>query len=212
MSFLDAWFDAPFFLKGLLLGVSIAAPIGPMGLLCIRRALSYGFVAGVAGGLGSAVADGIYAGLAAFGFAALLGDVVAGNDWFRLGGAAFLVWLGWSGWSAKPATREAAVDARTLLGTFAATFALTLASPATIVTFVGLFLAMGLGDAGGSPAAGASLVAGVTLGSLAWWIVLSGAIASLRHRLGPGALVAINRTAGAALIGFAVWIAAGVFY
>ncbi len=200
-----------FALKGVLLGLSIAAPVGPIGVLCIRRTIAYGFFAGLAGGLGTALADAAYAALAAFGFAALLGDLIAGNAWFRLAGAAFLLWLGWSTWNAGPAQQEAKVDARTLIGTFVATFALTLANPATIVTFAGLFLALGLGDTGGSADAGVALVGGVFAGSLLWWIVLSTLVVAVREKLGPAAMVAINRGAGALLVGFAVWIVASLF-
>jgi putative LysE/RhtB family amino acid efflux pump len=198
------------FAKGVLLGLSIAAPVGPIGVLCIRRTIAYGFFAGFAGGLGTALADAAYAALAAFGFAALLGDVIAGNTWFRVGGAAFLVWLGWTTWRAPPAAKEAKIDARTLVGTFAATFALTLANPATIATFVALFVALGLGETGGAPEAGAALVAGVFAGSLLWWIVLSTAVVAVRERLGPEAMRWINRGAAALLFGFAVWIVAGL--
>jgi len=203
--------DGDFLLKGLILGVSIAAPVGPIGVLCIKRTLSHGFFAGIAGGLGTALADGAYAAIAAFGFAAVLGDLLADNLWFRLGGAAFLLWLGWKGWNAEPAARAAAVDARTLVGTFAATFLLTVANPATIITFLGLFLALGLADAGDSADAGMSLVAGVVLGSFAWWIVLSATIAALRDRIGPTAFRIINRAAALLLVGFALWMLIDVF-
>jgi putative LysE/RhtB family amino acid efflux pump len=189
--------ESGFFVKGMLLGLSIAAPVGPIGVLCIRRTIAYGFFAGFAGGLGTALADALYAALAAFGFAALLGDVIAGNAWFRIGGAAFLVWLGWTTWRAPPAAKEARIDARTLVGTFAA-------------TFVALFVALGLGETGGAPEAGAALVAGVFAGSLLWWIVLSTAVVAVRERLGPEAMRWINRGAAALLFGFAVWIVAGL--
>ncbi|MBL8806970.1 MAG: LysE family transporter [Rhodospirillales bacterium] len=202
--------ETAFLLKGLLLGLSIAAPVGPIGVLCIRRTIAYGFFAGLAGGLGTALADAFYAGLAAFGFSAVFGDLVAGNVWFGILGAAFLLWLGWKTWTAGPAEREAKVSARTLAGTFAATFALTLANPATIATFAALFLAMGLGDTGGSHEAAAALVAGVFAGSLLWWIVLSTAVVAVREKLDARAMVFINRAAGALLAGFGLWIIAGV--
>jgi len=202
--------DLDFAAKGALLGLSIAAPVGPIGVLCIRRTIAYGFFAGFAGGLGTALADAFYAGLAAFGFAAVLGDAVAGNMWFRLGGAAFLLWLAWTTWNAGPAQREAKVDARTLLGTFAATFALTLANPATIATFAALFLALGLGDTGGSADAGIALVGGVFAGSLLWWIVLSIAVVAIREKLDAAAMAWINRGAALLLAGFAAWIVAGL--
>ncbi|MBI3507887.1 MAG: LysE family transporter [Proteobacteria bacterium] len=202
--------ELDFAAKGVLLGLSIAAPVGPIGVLCIRRTIAYGFFAGFAGGLGTALADAVYASLAAFGFAALLGDLIAGNAWFRIAGAAFLVWLAWSTWHAGPARQEAKVDARTLAGTFVATFALTLANPTTIATFAALFLAMGLGDTGGSADAGIALVAGVFAGSLLWWIVLSIAVVAVREKLDAAAMVLINRGAALLLAGFAAWILLGL--
>jgi len=196
--------DAPLFVKGLLLGLSIAAPVGPIGVLCIRRTMAFGFAAGLAGGLGTALADAFYAALAAFGFASLLGDWIAANDWFRLIGAAMLLYLAVQAWRSTPAA-EAKVGATSLAGTFAATFALTLANPTTILTFLAIFTAFGI--EGAAPADIALLIAAVFLGSLGWWIALAGAVANLRTRIDARATQAINRGSAALLALFAVLIA-----
>jgi putative LysE/RhtB family amino acid efflux pump len=166
--------------------------------------MQHGFAAGVTGGLGTAVADALYAVLAALGFATVLSGWIDGNAWFRFAGAAMLLCLARQAWNTAPASREAQVNAKTLGGTFAATFALTLANPATILTFLAVFAAFGIGAA--DLAGAAWLVAGVFLGSLGWWIVLAGAVSALRARIDEVAARNINRGAALVLAVFAVLI------
>ena len=198
----------PLFAKGLVLGLTIAAPVGPIGVLCIRRTMQHGFAAGVAGGLGTAVADALYAVLVALGFATVLSGWLADNAWVRLFGAMMLLFLAWQAWNTAPATQEAQVDSKTLGGTFAATFLLTVANPATILTFLAVFAAFEVDRADFSGAAW--LVAGVFLGSLGWWIALAGAVSALRARIDEGLARNINRGAAAILAVFAFLIAGQV--
>jgi len=189
------------FLKGLLLGLAIAAPLGPIGALCINRTLARGFWAGLAGGLGTALADGVYASLAAFGFAAF-GSVLQEVDVpLRLGGGLFLLWLGLA--SLRPAAPRpaASIGARDLIGTTAATFVLTIANPVTILSFAAIFAGLGLGGETGA----LTVTAGVFCGSLLWWAMLSGGVAALRHRLPAGFALWVARISGAVLIGFGLW-------
>jgi putative LysE/RhtB family amino acid efflux pump len=196
------------FAKGLVLGVTIAAPVGPIGILCIRRTMQFGFATGVAGGLGTAVADALYAVLVALGFATVLSGWLAGNSWVRIFGAMMLLFLAWQAWNSAPGAQEAAVDSKTLGGTFAATFVLTVANPATILTFLAVFAAFEVdrADLGGA----AWLVAGVFLGSLGWWIVLAGAVSALRARIDERVARTINRGAALVLAVFAFLIAGQV--
>jgi putative LysE/RhtB family amino acid efflux pump len=194
-------------LRGVLLGLAVAAPVGPIGVLCIQRSLQGGFWAGFSGGVGTAVADAIYAALAAAGFAALAGQLGAAETALRLGGAAFIAWLGWRTIASAPAT--AAADAPLSgrpLRLFAVTFALTIANPATVLSFAALFAGLGLAAEPGLDAAAAA-VAGVFAGSLLWWAILSGAVAAMRPRLGDESRRWINRIAGAVLIVFAIALA-----
>lgn len=194
-------------LRGVLLGLAVAAPVGPIGVLCIQRSLQGGFWAGFSGGIGTAVADAFYAALAAAGFAALAGQLGEAETVLRLGGAAFIAWLGWRTIVAAPAT--AAADAPLSgrpLRLFAVTFALTIANPATVLSFAALFAGLGLAAEPGLGAAAAA-VAGVFAGSLLWWAILSGAVAALRHRIGDESRRWINRIAGVALIAFAIALA-----
>ncbi|WP_454018536.1 LysE family translocator [Azospirillum sp. Marseille-Q6669] len=191
----------PALLKGLIIGFSIAAPVGPIGLLCIRRTLADGPAHGFVSGLGAASADAVYGAIAGFGVVlvtdALLGAQVA----LKLVGGLMLLWLGWSTLRARPAERAA--DARGgggLAGAYASTFALTLANPATILSFAAVFGGLGVsaGD-GSSTGVAALLVAGVFTGSAMWWLGLSASVGALRRRVTPAAMLWINRVSGAVL-------------
>lgn len=203
---LDLW------LRGFVIGLAIAAPVGPIGVLCMRRTLVSGRLAGFVTGLGAAAADATYGALGAFG-TVLAAALVARQDWIATIGGLFLIWLGVSGMRRPPAEVEAAppTGAKHLAGFFGSTFLLTLANPATILSFAAIFAGLGLGAGGGGSAAAAlRLVGGVFLGSAAWWLFLSIAVGLVRHRLGRGALVWINRLSGLVLLGFgvsAIWLA-----
>lgn len=202
--------DIDLFLRGILLGLAVAAPVGPIGVLCIQRSLAGGFWMGFSGGIGTAVADALYAALAAAGFAVLLGGnlgmagPVPVQQILQWGGALFIAWLGWRTFSAPAA--EGAANAPLMghpLRLFAVTFALTMSNPATISSFAALFAGLGLA-ADPTFGAAASAVAGVFIGSLLWWALLSGGIAALRHRVGAEMRRWINRIAGLVLILFAI--------
>ncbi|MGR0187553.1 LysE family transporter [Azospirillum aestuarii] len=196
----------PALLKGLIIGFSIAAPVGPIGLLCIRRTLADGPAHGFVSGLGAASADAVYGAIAGFGVVlvtdALLGAQVA----LKLVGGLVLLWLGWGTLRARPAERAA--DARGgggLAGAYASTFALTLANPATILSFAAVFGGLGVsaGD-GNSTGVAALLVAGVFTGSAMWWLGLSASVGAFRRRVTPAAMLWINRGSGAVLGGFGI--------
>lgn len=193
--------DALLFGKGLVLGVAIAAPLGPIGALCINRTLERGFWAGVAGGLGTAIADGVYAALAAAGFTAL-GSYLGWVEFpLQVAGGLFLIYLGIAGLKPRPEASAASVQARSLLSTIAATFLLTIANPATILTFAAIFAGLWLA-AGEGGWEGVLLVAGVFFGSLAWWFFLSGAVTVARTRLPEGFATLVSRVSAFILIAF----------
>lgn len=196
--------DPVLFWKAMVLGLAIAAPLGPIGALCIERTLQRGFLAGIAGGLGTALADGAYAAMAATGFAAFAGVLAAVDLPLKLAGGAFMLWLGWQGMRPRPPRAAAEVRARDLAGTTAATFLLTIANPMTILSFAALFAGLGLA-AGSSGGAAAVVVAGVFCGSMLWWALLSGGVALARHRLPPGFALWVSRLSGLLLIGFGLW-------
>lgn len=190
-------------LRGLVIGVSIAAPVGPIGLLCIRRTLADGMGVGLATGIGAATADAVYGAIAGFGLAAVSALILEAQAPLRLVGGVLLLWLAWGTLTAKPAqTAAQAGGGRGLGGAFASTFALTLANPATIISFAAVFGALGVGGGTGGGAAAAVLVAGVFLGSALWWLVLSAGVGLVRARVTPTLMRWINRVSGAVIGGF----------
>lgn len=191
------------FTKGLLLGLAIAAPLGPIGALCISRTLERGFLAGVAGGLGTALADGTYALLAAAGFAAFSALLETISLPLQFAGGAFLLWLGFGSFRPRGEVKAARTGARDLISTTASTFFLTMANPATILSFAAIFAGLGLAGEGGGAAA-VVLVAGVFCGSMLWWAFLSGLVAGLHHRLPQAFSTWVARASGVVLIGFGI--------
>jgi threonine/homoserine/homoserine lactone efflux protein len=196
-------------LRGMLLGLSIAAPVGPIGLLCIRRTLASGRVTGFVSGLGAATADLLYGCVAAFGLTAISGVLTEQTFWMRLIGGIFLLYLGAQIFRAGPASHAARADGRGLLGAYLSTLLLTITNPATILSFAAMFAALGAGSSGDYGAA--MLVAtGVFLGSAAWWLLLSGGVSLFRARFDERRLRLVNRISGAMIVGFgllAIWAA-----
>lgn len=189
------------FLKGLVLGFSIAAPVGPIGVLCIRRTLAGGTLRGFVTGLGTATADALYGLVAALGLTAAAAFLVDHQVFLRLGGGLFLCYLGWSAFRAPPSSLASASLNGSLLGDYASAFVLTLANPLTILSFAAVFAGVGVG--GEHDSRGAALVVlGVFAGSLLWWLILSGTTGFLRAEIGPSRLVWVNRLSGAVIIAF----------
>lgn len=191
------------FLKSALIGLSIAAPVGPIGLLCIQRTLEHGRPVGLATGLGAAAADAAYGAVGAFGVTWLIAWLTGARFWLGLVGGGFLVWLAWRTWRAPAATRAAEPGGGPgLWRSFGGTFVLTLSNPATILSFVAIFGAL----AGQGPVVTPGwMVLGVLVGSALWWTGLSGVVGALRHRIAAPVLRAINRMSALALGAFGAW-------
>ncbi len=197
--------------KGFVLGFSIAAPVGPIGLLCIQRTLEKGFRSGVATGLGAATADAAYGALAAFGFSALTGILVASSGAVGLAGGFFLCWLGIRIFLAKPASRAAGApeNGRGLLADFASTFILTLSNPMTILFFAAVITGFSGETSAGGTLQGLLLVTGVFLGSVARWLFLSLLVGGFGKRFDDRARLFVNRISGAVVLGFGIYAALG---
>ena len=192
------------FLKGLAFGFVLAATVGPMWVLCFRRTVAYGALTGFVSGMGIAVADGVYGAVAAFGLTAISGFLLRYGFWIGLAGGLFLLYLGIRTLLQKPAANGEAAKPASLAQAFLSTLGLTLANPPTILAFVAIFAGLGL-SASADYALAAMIVAGVFLGSAAWWVVLAAAGGTLRDRLGPRLLRAINLVSGITILGFAAW-------
>lgn len=202
----------PLFLQGLLIGFSIAAPVGPIGVLCIRRSLAYGRQLGLASGLGAATADALYGAIAGFGLTFVSGFLIAQQNGLRLVGGLFLLYLGLRTAVAQPAEAELADHGQpTLLSAFSSTFLLTLTNPITILSFAAIFAGLGIAAAAGDYLQAAVLVFGVFLGSAAWWFLLSGTAGFFRERVTATGLLWINRLSGLIIFGFGLAALAALF-
>lgn len=192
------------FLKGLAFGFLLAATVGPMWVLCLRRTLAFGAATGLASGMGIAVADGVYGAVAAFGLTAISGALLAQAFWIGLAGAAFLVWLGVKTLLARPGAEGEAPRPASLAQAFLSTLALTLANPPTILAFAAIFAGLGLA-ASADYASAAAITLAVFLGSASWWLILALGAGRLRARLDARLLRGINLVSGATILGFAAW-------
>ena len=189
-------------LKGIVLGFSIAAPVGPIGVLCIRRSLINGRLAGFVSGLGAATADGFYGALAVFGLSLVLTRPSAAPwlDGVRIFGGLFLLYLAIKTWFSVPAHEAAKAGGTNLWSMYASTVFLTLTNPATILAFAAIFAGVGV-----TGSAAAWLVVGVFIGSACWWLLLSSSVSLLRERVVRYAAW-INKASALILLGFAVVI------
>lgn len=196
-------------LKGLAVGVAVAAPVGPIALLCIKRTLDRGWPAGLASGLGVAVADASYGLMVAAGLSAT-GLLLAYATPMQLAGGLLIALLGARAILAGMAHRETTAARSTagggLAAAFASAWALTMANPTTILAFAGLVAGLGA-SAAAQPGAAYVLVAGVFFGSLTWWIVLTGAVALARARITPALMRWLDLASGAVLLLWGLWLA-----
>ena len=191
------------FAKAALVGLSIAAPVGPVGLLTIQRTLRNGLPSGLATGMGAAVADALYGAVGAYGVVWLIQWLTAARIPLGIGGGALLLWLAWRSWRSPLAEHEAAAGGVNLWGQFAGTWLLTLSNPATILSFIAVFGALSGSIAGASSPL--LMVAGVWLGSSLWWLGLTCAIALTRQRFTAAWRQRIIRASALVLAGFALW-------
>ncbi|MBE7554247.1 MAG: LysE family transporter [Anaerolineales bacterium] len=189
-------------LKGLIIGFSIAAPVGPIGVLCIRRTLTQGHWAGLLSGLGAATADAFYGSVAGFGLTVISTLLIGQQFWFSLIGGIFLCYLGGKTFVARPAETAAQSKGRGVIGAYASTLFLTLTNPATILSFAAIFAGLGLANASGDYGSASLMVLGVFLGSALWWLILSGGISLLRGKLTSDMLGWVNRISGVMIAGF----------
>ncbi len=192
------------FLKGLIIGFVIAAPVGPIGVLCIQRSLRDGFKIGLMTGIGAALADGTYGLIAGFGLTAISSMLVAHQFWARIIGGLFLLYLGVKIFFAQPRARSTTGSPdRSPWHACATTYFLTITNPMTILSFVAIFAGLGVGSTSIDYTDAVLLVAGITLGSASWWLFLSGGVAYILHkRVSPTFMRMINWISGGIILIF----------
>lgn len=198
------------FIRGVVVGASIAAPVGPIGVLCIRRTLAGGRAVGFVSGLGAATADAAYGAIAALGLTSIAAFLVGHLIWLRLAGGAFLLLLGSRIFMQNPVARAAGDLERRWWSACTSTLALTITNPMTILSFAAVFAGLGLGTARGGYATGGTLVLGVFVGSALWWALLSNLTSFLGSRLDAQGLRWVNRISGGVIVGYGLVAVASV--
>lgn len=195
--------EAPsLFLRAFIIGISIAAPVGPIGVLCIRRTLSNGKLAGFLSGMGAATADMVYGAIAAFGLTVITNLLVKNSFWLQLIGGLFLLYLGIKTFLEKPADQAAKAGQGSYLSMYLSTFFLTITNPITILSFAAIFAGTMIGQNVNSPLV---MVAGVFAGSASWWLALSIGVGVMRDRLDQSHMMWINRISGMIIILFGIF-------
>jgi threonine/homoserine/homoserine lactone efflux protein len=189
-------------IKGFIIGFSIAAPVGPIGILCIQRTLSGGNLQGLVTGLGAATADAAYGLIAAFGLTFISNFLVKQTYWFGLIGGLFLCYLGIRAFLNKPQTQAVSVIKSTHLSAYGTTFFLTLTNPMTILFFAAIFAGLGLANEAMHYTSAGLMVVGVFTGSSTWWLILSGATEIMRNRISAGKMAWVNKISGLIILAF----------
>jgi len=192
------------FIRGLIIGISIAAPVGPIGLLCIKRTLSEGKLSGLVSGMGAASADAIYGIVAGFGITVISSYLVAQQTWFRIIGGIFLCFLGLRTIISKPSESEDQAQGKGLVSNYLSIFFLTLSNPMTILSFAAIFAGLGLIQENRDYCSAMQMVSGVFSGSAFWWIALSQGVGIFRKHINYQWMIWINRVSGIMILCFGV--------
>ncbi len=193
------------FIKGLIVGLSIAVPVGPIGVLCIRRTLAQGRIVGLLSGLGAATADALYGGIAGFGLTFLSDFLIGQKFWLHLIGGGLLCILGVHTFLSKPAEQGTPIEGSSFRNAYLSTFFLTLTNPLTLLFFAAVFAGLGIGSERHHFIAAGILVSGVFIGSAMWWVVLIGFTGLLQGLFNFRRQQWLNRISGLIIIGFALY-------
>jgi len=194
--------DIIFFFKGLLIGFVVAVPVGPIGLLCINRALSRGPVYGLISGLGVATADALSAGIAVLGLTLILSFLLSQQVWLHLIGGLFLCYLGFRIFMARPAGQTVSVQEKGFVRAYVSMFLLTLTNPGTILSFIAIYAGWGVHNLRGDYLSAALLTLGVFVGSALWWFILAGGLLAFGPKFTYPGLRWVHRISGVIIAGF----------
>jgi threonine/homoserine/homoserine lactone efflux protein len=198
---MDVWI---FLIKGTFVGFVIAAPVGPVGIMCIHRAIAQGKLAGYVSGLGAALADTIFGAIAAFGFGFIAGPLIAHNNWLRFVGGVVLCLIGLRSLLTRKLPQPATRDRTGLLGDFVSAFLVTLTNPITIISFAAIYAAMNIPHLAGNLTWGFALTTGVFVGAAMWWLLITIVAGAFHGRVAERGVLWINRVSGAIILAFGV--------
>src|SRR6476469_1556321 len=200
---MEAMMDPALLARGFILGFTIAAAVGPISVLVMRRTLAEGRTVGLASGLGVATADATYGGIAAFGLSAITDVLVGGGRWLGLIGGSFLLFLAWRTARSEPGPAATVTERRGgLAGAYLSILGVTMTNPMTIISFGALFA--GLGVTGENALESTLITLGVFLGSGSWWVILTFVVGRLRARVTPRSLRVVNIVSGVVIGAFAI--------
>jgi len=203
--------ELAFFIKGLIIGLSIAAPVGPIGVLCIRRTLAEGRLSGFFSGMGAATADATYGMIAGFGLTSISSFLIGQQTWLRLIGGLFLCYLGIKTFKTKPSDETISSNKHGLIGNYFSTFLLTITNPMTIISFAAVFAGLGIGTIQTNYFSSLVLVIGVFFGSGLWWLTLSTIVDVLGKRFNTQGLIWINKVSGIIVLIFGLIALASIW-
>lgn len=193
------------FIQSLIIGLAIAAPVGPIGILCIRTTITQGLFSGLAVGMGAAVADSIYAIVAGLGLTAVTDFLLSISLILKFFGGIFLIYIGITFFLKKVHyPKDGTVPKKPIFKVFASTFFLTLSNPMTVLSFLAIISALELEATNNMQIA--ALIIGISIGSALWWVFLVGAVSLTAKRLSKTVLEYINRISGIIIIGFGIYI------
>jgi threonine/homoserine/homoserine lactone efflux protein len=189
-------------IRGIATGLIIAAPVGPVNVLCIQRTLGKGWKSGLVSGLGAAAADTIYGSIAAFSITLVIDFLLREQFWIRVLGGLLLIAIGVLYYFRKPQTLEAGKDEATH-SDFVSTFLLTATNPTTVLSFIAVLATLGMKEQR-TALMTLLLVGGIFFGSMMWWTILTASVSALRSKINDGTMVWMNRVAGVAIGGFGI--------
>ena len=195
-----------YIIQGILIGVVVAVPVGPLGLLCVNRSLMLGALAGLASGLGVASADGLAAGIAALGISLVSDFLLEFQTLLRFVGGIFLCVLGYRIYHTEPAGKVPTISVNGLLGAYATTFFLTISNPVTILSFIAIYAGWHVPSLQGRYLAAAFLATGVFIGSGMWWVMLFVGLTLFRLNISHGFLALVHRVSGVLIVGFGITV------
>ncbi|MDP2303365.1 MAG: LysE family transporter [Ignavibacteria bacterium] len=203
--------DLSLFLKGILMGFGMAIPVGPIGIICIRKTLTEGRKKGLTVGLGAATADMLFAGVAAFGLTIISDTLISQKILIRLIGGALILYIGIRTFYSKPSASEFGIHTSGYTKLYFSTLFLTITNPFTIFAFIAIFATFGLGAELNFFSA-LTLVTGVFTGSALWFVFLSSFTSVFRMKFDMTRLRRVNKIAGVLIILSAVFTVASLFY
>lgn len=205
--------DLIFIIKGILIGISVSAPLGPIGVLCIQRTLNKGFKSGFVSGAGAASADIIYAIIAGFSITFISDFLIEYQTYIRIIGGAFLILVGVRISISNPAKqiKKLRIKGNNFYKDYITSFLITVSNPITILAFGAFFATFNMVSETTDKFSITVMIITVFSGSLIWWLSLIGIVTIFKKRIRLRNLLWINRITGVLIVLFAIFVIISAF-